>query len=240
MGRDFVHALDAYGLDEIWAIARRRDMLESLAAECQTNVRILAFDLKTDEAFAVLASALEEHRPDVRYLVCGAGYGRFGNYTEVDADESCGIIDLNVTALVRTTHLALPHMSHGSHIIEIASASAFLPLPYLNIYAASKAFVNSFARALGEELAPRGITVTSLCPGWVDTGFMATADKTSYDSVTSFPFMKKGPEVVAAALKAAERGRHTCVPGAPIKAMHLLSKLLPASLTMKVWNMIRR
>lgn len=240
MGRDFVRALDTRGFDEIWAIARRRDMLESLAAECKTPVRILALDLKTDAAFDELASALGEARPDVRYLVCGAGYGRFGDYTEVDAAESRGIIDLNITALVRTTHLALEYMSRGSHIIEIASASAFLPLPYLNVYAASKAFVNRFSRALGKELSPRGITVTSLCPGWVDTGFMATADKTSDDSVTSFPFMKKGPEVVAAALKAAERGRHTCVPGVPVKAMHLLSKLLPASLTMKVWNMIRR
>lgn len=240
MGRDFVRSLDARGFDEIWAIARRRDMLESLAAECKTTVRVLALDLKTDEAFAALATALEEHKPDVGYLICGAGYGRFGDYTEVDADESCGIIDLNITALVRTTYLVLEYMSRGSRIIEIASASAFLPLPHLNIYAASKAFVNRFSRALGAELSGRGITVTSLCPGWVDTGFMDTADKTSDDSVTSFPFMKKCPDVVAAALSAADRGRHTCVPGVPVKAMHLFSKLLPASLTMKIWNMIRR
>lgn len=240
MGRDFVRALDSRGFDEIWAVARRRDALESLAAECTTKVRPLALDLKTDEAFETLAFALEEANPDIQYLVCGAGYGRFGDYTKVDTAESRGMIDLNVTALVRTTYLTLPYMQAHSHIIEIASASAFTPLPYLNIYAATKAFVRHFSRALGAELSDRKITVTALCPGWVDTNFMSTADKTSADSVTSFPFMKKSPEVVAAALSAADRGRHTYVPGVMMKAMHLFSHLLPASVTMKAWGMIRR
>ena len=240
MGRDFVRALDKRGYDEIWAIARRRDALASLAAECETKVRVMALDLKTDAAFGELDAALAEAKPDVRYLVCGAGYGRFGDYTKVDFAESRGMIDLNVTALVRTSYAALPYMSEGAHIIEIASASAFMPLPHLNVYAATKAFVRHFSRALGAELSPRGISVTALCPGWVDTEFMATADKTDRGSVTSFPGMKKSPEVVAAALKAADRGRAMCVPGLPIKATHLASKLFPTGVAMRVWGKIRK
>ena len=240
MGRDFVRALDGRGLDEIWAIARRRDALEALAAECKTRVRVMALDLKSEDAFTELAAALEEEKPDVRYLVCGAGYGRFGDYTKVDFDESRGMIDLNVTALVRTTYLALLYMSAGAHIIEIASASAFMPLPYLNVYAATKAFVRHFSRALGVELRERGVSVTALCPGWVDTEFMATADKTDRGSVTSFPGMKKSPDVVAAALRAADRGRHTCVPGLAMKAAHTFSKLVPTRLAMKAWGAVRK
>lgn len=240
MGRDFVRALDGRGLDEIWAVARRLDALGSLAAECRTRVRPLSLDLKTDGAFETLSSLLRETSPEVQYLICGAGYGRFGDYTKVGTEESLGMIELNITALVRTTYLVLPFMPQGSHIIGIASASAFVPLPHFNIYASTKAFVRHFLRALGPELSGRGITVTALCPGWVDTHFMATADKTSTDSVTSFPFMKKSPEVVDAALKAADRGRHTCVPGVMMKAMHLFSGLLPSSVSMKVWEAVRK
>ena len=240
MGRDFVRALDLRGFDEIWAIARSRDALEALDAECRTKVRVMPLDLKTDEAFDALSAALAGAKPDVRWLVCGAGYGRFGDYTKVDIAESLGMIDLNVTALVRTTYAALPYMSAGARIVEIASASAFLPLPSLNVYAATKAFVRHFSLALGEELRPRGITVTALCPGWVDTNFIATADKTDKTSVTSFAGMKKSPDVVAAALRAADRGNRLCVPGAPIKAARLGSKLLPVGFCMRMWNAVRK
>lgn len=240
MGRDFVRALDGYGFDEIWAIARRREELEKLAAGCKTPVRVMALDLKTDGAFDELEAALEAEKPQVRYLVCGAGYGRFGDYTKVDFEQSRGMIDLNVTALVRTTYAALSYMSEGARIIEIASASAFMPLPHLNVYAATKAFVRHFSRALGAELSPRGISVTALCPGWVDTEFMSTAQKTDRGSVTSFPGMKKSPEVVAAALRAADRGKPMCVPGAAIKAAHAASKLFPTRLAMRAWGMIRK
>ena len=240
MGRDFVRALDTRGFDAIWAIARSRDALEALAAECKTNVRVLALDLKTDAAFEELASALAEAKPDVRYLVCGAGYGRFGDYTKVDFAESRGMIDLNVTALVRTTYAALPYMRRGARIVEIASASAFLPMPRLNVYAATKAFVRHFSLALGEELRPRGISVTALCPGWVDTNFIATADKTDRTSVTSFAGIKKSPDVVAAALRAADRGKRVCVPGAAIKAARFGAKFCPAGFCMRMWNSIRK
>lgn len=240
MGRDFVRALDSRGFDEIWAIARRRDELEALASECKTSVRVMALDLKTDFAFGEIEAALAAEKPDVGYLICGAGYGRFGNYEKVDFEQSKGMIDLNVTALVRTTYAALPYMKSGAHIIEIASASAFMPLPYMNVYAATKAFVRHFSRALGAELSSRKISVTALCPGWVDTEFISNADKTDKGSVTSFPGMKKSPDVVAAALRAADRGKGMCVPGAAIKAAHVGSKLIPTGLVMRVWGKIRK
>ena len=240
MGRDFVRALDKRGYDEIWAIARRRDALEALADKCKTPVRVMALDLKTDAAFDELEAALAEAKPNVRYLVCGAGYGRFGDYTKVDFAESRGMIDLNVTALVRTTYAALGYMTAGARIIEIASAASFMPLPHLNVYAATKAFVRSFSRALASELSPRGIGVTALCPGWVDTEFMSTASKTDKLSVSSFVGMKKSPDVVAAALKAADRGKQMCVPGAAIKAAHVASKLFPTRLAMRVWGKVRK
>ena len=156
MGKDFVRELDAYGFDEIWAIARREGALCELAREVKTPVRVLALDLTERESLGKIEELLEAEKPRVGYLVCAAGYGRFGSFAEVDDDESERMISLNCTSLVRLTYACIGYMDRGSKIIEIASVAAFQPLPYLNIYAATKAFVLSFSEALSFELADRG------------------------------------------------------------------------------------
>ena len=81
------------------------------------------------------------------------------------------MIDLNVKTLMRMTHLTLPYMKAGACIYQLGSLSAFQPVPYINVYAATKAFVLHFSRALNKELEPRGIRVLAVCPGWVRTEF---------------------------------------------------------------------
>ena len=133
MGKDFVRELDAYGFDEIWAIARREGALCELAREVKTPVRVLALDLTERESLGKIEELLEAEKPRVGYLVCAAGYGRFGSFAEVDDDESERMISLNCTSLVRLTYTCIGYMDRGSKIIEIASVAAFQPLPYLNI-----------------------------------------------------------------------------------------------------------
>ena len=162
LGRAYARLLDAEYLDEIWLIARREERLQELAQELRTSCRIFACDLTQPGVPAILQASLGE-RPDteVRWLINAAGFGRLGYTTEIPLAEQLAMIDLNVKATVALTQLAIPFMSAGSHIMEIVSCSAFQPIPGLNVYAATKAFLLRYSRALGAELAPQGIIVSA-------------------------------------------------------------------------------
>ena len=82
---------------------------------------------------------------------------------------------MNCKAPVMLAQICIPYMRKGSKILNISSASAFQPNPYINLYAASKAFERSYSRALNVELKERKITVTTVCPGPVDTEFFDIA-----------------------------------------------------------------
>ncbi|MEE1357312.1 MAG: SDR family NAD(P)-dependent oxidoreductase, partial [Clostridia bacterium] len=147
MGRDFVRLIEKYeSFDEIWAIARRIDRLESLSDECSIPVRAIPLDLTKEDSFAAYKEMLKQQEPNVALLVCCSGYGKFGRYDDIDIADKMGMIDLNCKALVMTTELTLPYMREGSHIIELDSLSAFQPVPYIGVYGATKAFVLSYSR----------------------------------------------------------------------------------------------
>ena len=167
MGREFARQLCFQNLagerfDEFWLIARRRDRLEELAEKLPVPCRVMALDLTAEESYDEFA---KEAEPEVSLLLNASGYGKFFSTMDTSAEDVCGMIDLNCKALVRLTQLTVPYMKPGSHIVELDSLSAFQPVPYINVYAASKAFVLSFSRALGAELKSAGIKVMALCPG---------------------------------------------------------------------------
>ena len=89
------------------------------------------------------------------------------------------MVDVNCRSLTRMTLLCLPFLRAGSRIVNLASASAFCPQPYFSVYAATKSYVLSFSRSLGEELRKKGIVVTAVCPGPVDTEFFKFSGKTA-------------------------------------------------------------
>ena len=178
LGREFVRQLarQEKQLEEIWVIARRQPQLEALRRESPVPLRVLAMDLAADGAAGRLEAALAAARPEVSVLVCAAGFGRMGDYRQVSRQDSAAIIRLNCTAAVEVTMACLPYMKAGGRILEICSTAAFQPFPYLNVYAASKAFLYRYSLALGRELRGRGISVTAVCPYWVkDTGFIGKA-----------------------------------------------------------------
>ena len=178
LGREFVRQLarQEKQLEEIWVIARRQPQLEALRRESPVPLRVLAMDLAADGAAGRLEAALAAARPEVLVLVCAAGFGRMGDYRQVSRQDSAAIIRLNCTAAVEVTMACLPYMKAGGRILEICSTAAFQPFPYLNVYAASKAFLYRYSLALGRELRRRRITVTAVCPYWVkDTAFIPTA-----------------------------------------------------------------
>ena len=145
MGREFVLQLSQYvKVDEIWAIARRGDALESLKKEVNVPVRPISLDLCEKSSFDTMAKLLEEEKPNVKLLVNAAGFGKFGAYHKVSLEDESRMIDLNCKAVVLLTRLVLPYMEKGSHILQLDSLSAFQPVPYITTYGATKAFVLSY------------------------------------------------------------------------------------------------
>lgn len=235
MGRDFVLALDRdYSFDEIWVIARRKERLEELGKKTKSKIVPIALDLSSKESASVIEAMLHEKNVKVGALVNAAGYGVFKAFGESDREEMEGIVELNDRALVSITSAVLPFMEKGSFIINLGSNSSHQPVPYMAVYAASKAFVLSFSLALGEELKKRGIHVLCVCPGWIKTEFF---DRAVRDNTTIVYYDRyyESSDVVERALKDLKKGRKTSILGFPVRMQVRLVKLLPKSLVMHIW-----
>ena len=239
MGREFVLQLPAYvQVDEIWAIARRAEALETLKSASSVPVRPISLDLCEADSFAALTQLLETEKPNVRLLVNAAGFGKFGTYHRISIEDDARMIQLNCTALVQMTRLALPYMTTGSHILQLDSLSAFQPVPYITTYGATKAFVLSYSRAMNRELKPKGIRCMSMNPGWVKTEFFDHAMKTNGgNEVQYFNYLYEAKDCVATGLKDLYKTKKDySVHGLPIKFQVMLVKLLPHSIVMNVWQ----
>lgn len=235
MGREFVRQIDERNYEEIWLIARRKDRLEALAAELHTPTRILQLDLFQQESYERYQALLKEQAPRVSLLINASGFGKFGRYDEIALEDSLGMIDLNCRALVQMTALTLPYVEQGGHVIQVDSLSAFQSVPYLNVYAATKAFVLSYSRGLNAELRDRDIHVMAFCPGWVKTEFFDHAEETSKSAVTYFNILFEPGDVVRTALRDSARGKDVCVPDWRVKLQVLGVKLLPSRLVTCIW-----
>ena len=129
-------------------------------------------------------------------------------------------------------------MERGGRIVELGSGSAFTPLPYFNVYAATKAYVVHYTKALNYELKKYGVRATCFCPGWVHTEFIDKATsaggKTQPIPKTLRPLLDC-KKVVKRALKAMDKGKAVYRTGKFTKLQHLLYKLLPTSILSKGW-----
>ncbi len=242
MGRTFVRTIaERCEVDEVWAIARRADRLAELAAETVVPVRALPLDLAVDDSFSALKALLEREAPSVLYLVNAAGLGSIGTWRSVPQTDVDAMIDVNCRALVRMTQLVLPHMVRGGHVIELASCSAFTPLPHLNVYAASKAFVQSYTRSLRWELVGTGICATAVCPAWVRTEFVSVAQRGSgAGDIRHFPLAQKPETVVRRALLANRLHFAIACCGLPAFLLRIVGKFLPHCVTIAGWEGLRR
>ena len=238
MGREFVLQLGAYvEVDEIWVIARRQAALESLKSESKLPIRPVLLDLLDDNSFSQYEQLLALEKPNVKLLVNAAGFGKFGDFRKISAEDDCRMLDLNCKALVMMTRLTLPYMQSGSHILQLDSLSAFQPVPYITIYGATKSFVLSYSRGINRELKKDGIRVMAMNPGWVKTEFFNHAFQTNDSEVQFFDRLWEAKDVVATGLKDLYKTKKDySVHGFPVKAQVLLVKLLPHRLVMNIWQ----
>ena len=237
MGREFVRQIGYFyrDLDEIWVISRRKQRLERLREKSRTPLRIFDGDLQKKHIYQHYHSELKEWHPEVRMLVNAAGFGKSGSFVQIAAEGKklqTDMINLNCTALTRMIQLTLPFMKKGGRIINLASAAAFCPQNGFAVYAATKAYVLSLSRALSSELRSKGIIVTAVCPGPVNTEFFNVSG--TLTNPLKKLTMAKAEDVVHRALKDSRAGREISIYGLPMRAAHFGAKLVPHGLIMKL------
>ena len=239
LGREFALQLYKNGdADEFYLIARREDRLRALADELGGKAKIICADLTKKQGIEKIREALDTNKPDVSYLVNAAGFGKFGDYTEVSEDECERMIDLNVKSVVLITHMTIPYMKKGSHIIQLGSGSCFTPLPNFNIYASGKVFVLHYTKGLKYEIKHLGISVTAFCPGWVDTEFLGLAtdiEGAKGPRADAIKPLLRADKVVAKAIRDAKKGKVMSVTNWFTKMQHVLFKLVPDNLLTLMW-----
>lgn len=237
MGRLFAKTAGEWGtFDEVWAIARREDRLESLKSEVPFPVRPIALDLGNRESFETYKALLEEEKPEVALLINASGFGKFSAVMDVPLEVSLNMVDVNCQALMAMCILTVPYMQEGGRIINIASVAADQPIPYINVYSASKAFVLRFSRALNREVKSRGLGVTAVCPFWTKTEFFDRAIREDEPAVVKkYIAMYEPEQIVKRAWRDAKAGRDVSRFGFIARTQSLLAKLMPHSLVMSVW-----
>lgn len=181
LGKEFAWLFAADGHDVV-LVARRKEKLDELAKEIQAkhaNVKahVVAEDLASPGASERIVKALGDLGVEIEFLVNNAGFGGTGPFAESDLGRQLEMVQVNVTVLITLTRLLLPAMiaRQSGRILNIGSTAGFVPGPYMSVYYASKAFVNSFTEALSVELAGTGVTTTVSCPGATATEFAAVA-----------------------------------------------------------------
>ena len=240
LGRGFAEALGRLdGVEEIWVIARRTSRLEELQNTIPCRVVPISLDLSYGPCIAKYRPLLVDRNPEVVALVKAAGYGKFGEFENAPLSEQVGMIDVNVSALTSVTYLTLPYMEEGSQIYQLGSLSAYLPAPYMSVYAASKAYVLRFSQALGVELKHRKIRVLAVCPTWVRTEFIDRAAEHK-DVITYFGHVFTVDEVVRRALRDMKRGKTVSICGWGTRWQMRAMKLLPHRLVMKIWCWLQK
>lgn len=236
IGAEFVRQLDQSfsRIDEIWMIARNVKKMEEIAATLQNKARIIGLDLEKKEQRKELEILLETESPEICMLVNCAGFGLMGDFEQLDMEEQLNMVELNCKALTAVTYMAIPYMVRNGRMIQLASAAAFVPQAHFTVYAATKSYVLSFSRALQEELIPKEIFVTAVCPGPVDTPFFDRAETNGQTLALKKHFTVSPEQVVRDALIASKRRKTVAVCSFPMKLFRILCKVVPHSWILEI------
>lgn len=219
-------------VDEVWAIGRNKEKLNNLKEIFGVKIKGYSVDLSDTANLDVIKNELDKEEYTVKYLVNNAGAGRMAPSTDFSAKEIASHINVHNTSMAALCNICVPYMKSGSHIINVASQSAFQPVAYINLYAASKAFCCSYSRALNMELKDSGIVVTVACPGWIKTDLLQTEMN---GHKIKFPHLAKPDDVVRKTLRDAKRGKDISVYSAYVKMMQFFSKFYPHKWIMHIW-----
>ncbi|AMV20512.1 SDR family NAD(P)-dependent oxidoreductase [Planctomyces sp. SH-PL14] len=228
IGAGFARELAARGMTLI-LVARNEAALDALAAElkstCGVPVHVIPADLSREAAAAEVTAAVAERGLAVDLLVNNAGVMTYGAFETIDPARDHAEVMINITALVGLTHAFLPGMLERRFggVINVASIAGFQPIPYLAVYAATKAFVISFSVALWEECRDRNVCVLGLCPGTTTTELFDRGE--AKEAAVGSP--RTVSQVVATALNGLDRKSSLVVDGLKNRLLSHGPRLIP-------------
>ncbi len=245
IGAEFASQLAQKGYDLI-LVARSEDKLQAiatqLAAQHHIKTQTITADLTAPEACRAIFRQIQDKPVDL--LVNNAGFGDYGAFVESDGAKQTTMVQLNVQALVDLTHLFLPAMQarKAGNIINVASIAAFQSMPYLSVYAATKAFVLSFSTALWAEVKDQGIYVQCLCPGATESNFgVVSGLDQAFSASKNTPSIATAASVVQESLAAMAQKKAVVVTSGPANRIIAgLGKMFPqemvATMTAKIFR----
>ena len=235
IGRDIARNLSQMGYD-IYAVARREDKLLELKNELKTNVYPYVADLSKPEECKKLYEDLKDK--DIDVLVNNAGFGAFGEFSEIPLERETEMINTNIVSVHILTKLFLNDFKakDKGYILNVASSAGFMMGPLLATYYATKAYVLRLTEAIYRELKEEksNVHVCTLCPGPV---------KTEFDSVANVSFSISGLEsdyVAKYAIKKMFKRKMLIVPGFVMKMSLLFSRFVPDKLLSKITYNIQK
>jgi uncharacterized protein len=227
-------------------VARREERLQSLAKDItaghDVSVEVAAVDLGTTEGRDLLIGSLRKTGRTVEVLVNNAGFGHQADFATSPTERMVEMVRLNVENVVDLTGRFVGGMVERGRgtVINIASTSAFQPLPGAAVYGASKAFVLSFSEAIRTELRGTGVTVTAVCPGPVKTEFMEVAGSPGVEDRTPGVFWMSAEDIARHAVDGAEHDKRVVVPGTLNRAGALVGQHSPRAVALpllgRVWR----
>jgi len=236
IGAALAHEFAAHG-HELVLVARREQALtgvaDAIAAKGRARPTVLRMDVARVDAARDIAKALARRGLEPETVVNNAGFALLGQADKLDRAEQLAMIDLNVRAL---TELSLAFIDtlerRKGGILNVASIAGFFPGPGMAVYYATKAYVVSLSEALHQELKPRGVRVTALCPGPVPTEFQARA---GIPSGSFPPFLVHSAEQVAKeGYQGLKEGRLIVIPGLLNRMVPMLMRVVPQSLVLQL------
>ncbi len=241
IGQDIARVLAGRGYDLVLTARREAELIalgQELTRQNAIVCHIVPADLADPAEPRRLFQETVEKGLQIDVLVNNAGFGDLGPFAEADLGKMLKMVRVNVSALVELTGLFLPGMLRRGHgrVLNVGSVAGFQPGPFMAIYYATKAFVNSFSEAVASEVRGSSVTVTVLCPGPTRSEFAAASGMNATQFFEGRGVLASYP-VAEAGVKAMLAGKRVVITGWRNKLLLLAERVLPRSVV--VWAVHR-
>ncbi len=218
-------------IHEIWLIARREHRLKEIAQNFpKKHFVLIPLDLSDIKAYRNLEEKLQKEKPQIQIFIHAAALSKANPFEKIALEDALSMIELNCKGTTALTKICLPYMIDHSLLLEVSSTSAFVPNKNGIVYSATKAYLSSFCLGLKEELKDRSIHVCTVCPGFMLTE-MTKGNLTKKQQ--RLPVIDPKQAAIKS-LKAAQKGKSVYTTGIFYKFYHLLTKLLPQNIMVKL------
>ena len=240
IGETFARELAARNTDLV-LVARSQDKLDKLATQLsskhQVKTLVIVQDLTEPNAGKIVFDRVQAEGLTIDLLINNAGFGDYGAFSDRPLDKMLAMVQLNIKAVVELTGLFLPLMQarRDGAIVNLSSIAGFQPIPYMSVYAASKAFILSFSEALWAENKDLGVKVIAVCPGPTKSEFYDRAEFPESASALNGMTMASSEKVVRDSLKALDKHQSNAVVGGfPNQIIVNLPRFIPRDLLVNV------